>query len=81
VPLRPSRLPDSGSIFTFSNGVRMEKLSRFVLQGKQGKFYADCTCSYRTRGKSIHADVAGYDSHMAANVVDVYWLIVGRMWY
>jgi hypothetical protein len=27
VPLRPSRLPDSDGIFTFSNGVRMEEIS------------------------------------------------------
>jgi hypothetical protein len=34
VPLRPSRLPDSDGIFTFSNGVRMEKLSRSVRRAK-----------------------------------------------
>jgi hypothetical protein len=55
VPLRPSRLPDSGGIFTFSNGVRMEKISRSVRQGKQAKFLdADCTCPY-----SPYGDVAG----------------------
>jgi hypothetical protein len=37
VPLRPSRLPDSGGIFTFSNEVRMEKLSRSVHRAKQAK--------------------------------------------
>jgi hypothetical protein len=37
VPLCPSRLPDSGGIFTFANRVRMEKLSRSVRQGKQAK--------------------------------------------
>jgi hypothetical protein len=37
VPLRPSRLPDSGGIFTFSNGVRMEKISRSVRRAKQAK--------------------------------------------
>ena len=37
VPLRPSHLPDSGGIFTFSNRVRMEKLSRSVRQAKQAK--------------------------------------------
>jgi hypothetical protein len=30
VPLCPSRLPDSGGIFTLSNGLRMEKISRSV---------------------------------------------------
>jgi hypothetical protein len=53
-PLRPSRLPDSGGIFTLSNGVRMEKISHSVRQAKQAKFLdADCTCPYspyRTRG-------------------------------
>jgi hypothetical protein len=30
VPLHPSHLPDSGGIFTLSNGLRMENISRFV---------------------------------------------------
>jgi hypothetical protein len=37
VPLRPSRSPDSGGIFTFANGVRMEKLSPSVRRAKQVK--------------------------------------------
>jgi hypothetical protein len=37
VPLRPSRCPNSGGIFTSANGVRMEKLSRFVHRDKQEK--------------------------------------------
>jgi hypothetical protein len=37
MPLRPSRLPDSGGIFTSSNGVRMEKISRSARKGKQAK--------------------------------------------
>jgi hypothetical protein len=46
-PLHPSRLPDSGGIFTLSNGVRMEKISHSVRQAKQAKFLdADCTCPY-----------------------------------
>jgi hypothetical protein len=36
-PLRPARLPDSGGIFIFANGVRMEEISRFDRQVKQGK--------------------------------------------
>jgi hypothetical protein len=49
VPLHLSRLPDSGGIFTFSNGVRMEKISRSVRQGKQAKILdVDCTCPYST---------------------------------
>ena len=37
MPLRPSRLPDSGGIFTSSNGVRMEKISHSVQKVKQEK--------------------------------------------
>jgi hypothetical protein len=43
VPLRPSRLPDSGGIFTLSNGLRMEKISRSVRKAKQAKKRDDCT--------------------------------------
>jgi hypothetical protein len=44
VPLRPSRLPDFGGIFTLSNGLCMENISRSVRQVKQAKnFGADCT--------------------------------------
>ena len=51
VPLRSSRLPDSSGIFTFSNGVRMEKISRSVHQAKQAKFLdTDCTCPYSPYG-------------------------------
>jgi hypothetical protein len=38
-PLHPSRLPDSGGICFLSNGVRMEKISHFVRQAKQAKFW------------------------------------------
>jgi hypothetical protein len=38
-PLRPSRFPDSGGIFIFSNGVRMEEISRFDRQVKQVKIW------------------------------------------
>jgi hypothetical protein len=51
VPLRPSRFPDSGGIFIFANGVRMEEISRFDRQVKQGKIWdADCTCPYSPYG-------------------------------
>jgi hypothetical protein len=33
-PLRPSRLPDSGGIFTSSNGLCMQKISRSVRKAK-----------------------------------------------
>jgi hypothetical protein len=39
VPLRLSRLPDSGDIFTFSNGLSMEKLSWSVRRAKQAKIW------------------------------------------
>jgi hypothetical protein len=46
-PLRPARLPDSGSIIFMSNGVRMKKISHSVRRTKQAKFWdADCTCLY-----------------------------------
>jgi hypothetical protein len=51
VPLRLSRLPDFGGIFTFSNGVRMEKISRSFHQAKQAKMLdADCTSPYSPYG-------------------------------
>jgi hypothetical protein len=37
VPLRLSHLPDSGGIFTLSNGVCMKKISRSVRKVKQAK--------------------------------------------
>jgi hypothetical protein len=37
VPLRLSRLPDSGGIFTLSNRLRMEKISHSVRKVKQAK--------------------------------------------
>jgi hypothetical protein len=44
-PLRPSRLPDSGGIFTLSNGVRMEKISHSVRKVKQAKKFLDADCT------------------------------------
>jgi hypothetical protein len=49
VPLRPSRLPDSGGIFTLSNGLRMRKLSRSDRKPKQGK-------SQRSTGQKVNDD-------------------------
>jgi hypothetical protein len=59
-----SRLPDSGGIFTFANGVRMEEISRSVRQAKQAKILdVDCTCPYspyrHVAGPYHHDDVAG----------------------
>jgi hypothetical protein len=64
VPLRPSRLPDSGGIFTFANRVCMEEISRSVRQAKQAKIWnADCTCPYspygHVAGPYHHDDMAG----------------------
>jgi hypothetical protein len=62
MPLRPSRLPDSGGIFTLSNGVRMEKISHSVRKVKQEKKIADCAVrTVRTDADVAcpYADVAG----------------------
>jgi hypothetical protein len=45
MPLRLSHLFDSGGIFTSSNGVCMEKISRSVRKVKQAKKGGDCTVS------------------------------------
>jgi hypothetical protein len=64
VPLRPSRLPDSGGIFTLSNGLRMEKISRSVRKAKQVKKRmtvqsVQSTCHADCADRTIHtADVA-----------------------
>jgi hypothetical protein len=77
VPLRPSRLPDSGGIFTFSNGVRMEKISRSVRQAKQAKFLdADCTCPYSPY--SLYGDVAGPYRPYGGDVAVADWSIIGE---
>jgi hypothetical protein len=66
-PLRPARFPDSGGIFTLSNGVRMKKISHSVRQAKQAKFLdADCTCpysSYSTRVSPYRTHVSPYRTH------------------
>jgi hypothetical protein len=48
-PLHPSRLPDSGGIFTLSNGFRTRKLSRSDRKPKQVK-------SQRSTGQKVNAD-------------------------
>jgi hypothetical protein len=74
VPLRPSRLPDSGGIFTFANGVRMEEISRSDRQAKQVKIWdADCTCPY-----SPYGHVEGRTIMLMwqrADVVHLYWTV------
>jgi hypothetical protein len=71
-PLRPARLPDSGGIFTFSNGVRMENISRSVRRAKQEKIWdVDCTCPY-----SQYGHVAGPYHH--DDVEYFYWMVVAQ---
>jgi hypothetical protein len=57
VPLCLSRLPDSGGIFTSSNGLRMEKISCSVRKVKHAK--------KMLTGQSVQADVV--------EVVQVTW--------
>jgi hypothetical protein len=54
MPLCPSHLPDSGGIFTLSNGLRMEKISRSVRKVKQAKKIVD----YAVRTVCTDDDVA-----------------------
>jgi hypothetical protein len=49
-PLRLDRLPDSGGIFTLSNGLGMRKLSGSDRKPKQVK-------SQRSTGQKVNADV------------------------
>jgi hypothetical protein len=51
MPLRLSHLPDSGGIFTLSNGLRMRKLSRSDWKPKHVK-------SQRSTGQKVNADVS-----------------------
>ena len=74
VTLRPSRFPDSGGIFIFANGVRMEEISRFDCQDKQGKIWdADYTCPY-----SPYSHVEGRTIMMTWQLGDMeYFSLVG----
>jgi len=69
VPLRLSRLPDSGGIFTLSNGLCMEKISHSVRKVKQAKNIVDCavhTVYTDADVACLYADVAGpYRQHVA----------------
>jgi hypothetical protein len=72
VPLRPSRLPDSGGIFTLSNGLRMEKISRSVQKSnRQKKIDADCTVRTVRRGRAVRP----YDDVSGGDMVDVDWQV------
>ena len=71
VPLRRSRLPDSGGIIFMSNGVCMEKISRSVRKVKQANLMltGQDTWHVRTvpRGRPYSADVADRtEGHVAS---------------
>jgi hypothetical protein len=70
MPLHPSHLPDSGGIFTSSNGLRMEKISRSVRKVKQAKKIVDCAVRTVCTDADVacpYADVVGpYRRHVAA---------------
>ena len=67
VPLRLSHLPDSGGIFTLSNGRRMKKISRSIRQAKQAKIWCWLYLFVQSV-QSVRSDVAGpyipYDDDM-----------------
>jgi hypothetical protein len=65
VPLRPSRLPDSGGIFTLSNGLRMEKISHSVRKAKQVKK----GMTVQSVQSTCHADCADRTVHTGAVAV------------
>jgi hypothetical protein len=76
VPLRPSRLPDSGGIFTLSNGVPMEKILHSVQKVKQGKKIADCA----VRTVRTDTDVASpYRKHVEGSYNDTWQVRTGHM--
>jgi hypothetical protein len=77
VPLRPSRLPDSGGIFTSSNGVRMEKISRSVRKVKQAKKGDDCTVRTVHVAGSVQLTWQGRTADVAASEGDM-WQTVRR---
>jgi hypothetical protein len=82
VPLRPSRSPDSGGIFIFTNGVRMEKLSRFVRRAKQVKKNdAHCTCPYRTRGRTVQHAWHVHTGHVVISGCDTCHAVMGFSTY
>jgi hypothetical protein len=59
LPLRPARLPDYGGIFTLSNGVRMEKISRSIRKVKQAKKRGMTVQSVQSTWHVRTADVVG----------------------
>jgi hypothetical protein len=75
VPLGSSRFPDSDGIFTFTNRVCMEKISRSVHQAKQEKIWdADCTYPYSSYGHMEGRTIMM--TWQREDVVHFYWLVV-----
>jgi hypothetical protein len=69
--LRLSRLPDSGGIFTSSNGLRMSKISRSVQKAKQVKK----GMIVQSVQSTWHADCADRTVHTTDVVI-----LEGNMW-
>jgi hypothetical protein len=71
VPLRPSRLPDSGDIFTLSNGLHMSKISHSVRKVKQVKK----GMTVQSVQSTCHADCADCMVHTGdvASLADDTW--------
>ena len=71
MPLRLSRLPNSGGIFTLSNGLRMSKISHFVRKVKQVKK----GMTVQSVQSTCHADCADRTVHTGdvASLADDTW--------
>jgi hypothetical protein len=76
MPLRPSRLPDSDGIFTLSNGLRMEKISRSVRQAKQAKILMLTVQSVQSIRSDMEGSYRPYDDVLGGEVVGIDWLTV-----
>jgi hypothetical protein len=63
MPLHPSRLPDSGGIFTFSNGLRMEKISHSVRKVKQAKQLLTMQSIQSVRSLTWHVRMLTWQVH------------------
>jgi hypothetical protein len=78
VPLRLSRLPNSDDIFTLSNGLRMEKISRSVRQAKHAKILVLTVQSVQSVRSDVEGPYRPYDDVSGGDVADVGWLTVGE---
>jgi hypothetical protein len=71
-PLCPSHLPNFVHIFTSSNGLRMQKISRFVRKPKQAKKGDDCTVRTVPRGRLTVQAIHGHTDDVAASGDDMW---------